>query len=246
MIQLYKVRKGQAKKYLLSIKNGYVITREAIGEPLPEEFNKKINIQLFGEEPVALTEAEIKEEKLQSALQEFSNEEKIDNFVEKVVKSIEDKIDSDFDESVKPFEQKLFSVQLKEANDYIADNTADTPTISVIAKTRGITVLQLAKKIIESEKETRLGNAKRVGLKYLAKDKATKIFTQIKEDQQKFLDKKVWPEGTTDEEKADFAELTTIFYQQTALQNFDKLLEDKTAEETAKILMDIINKKLGL
>lgn len=47
-----------------------------------------------------------------------------------------------------PQEQATWSVQLNEANAYISDSNTDTPTLTVLADARGITVAELASLVI--------------------------------------------------------------------------------------------------
>ena len=77
-------------------------------------------------------------------------------------------------------ETMMWPAQSKEANAYKADNTIDTPVLSKLAETRGITVSELADKIIIKETEYNIAVAELLGQQQKLIDEI-KACTQIYE-----------------------------------------------------------------
>ena len=77
-------------------------------------------------------------------------------------------------------ETTIWPAQSKEANAYKADNTVDTPVLTKLAETRGITVSDLADKIVTKEAEYNIAVAELLGQQQKLIDEI-KACTQIYE-----------------------------------------------------------------
>ena len=86
-------------------------------------------------------------------------------------------------------ETMMWPAQSKEANAYKADNTIDTPVLSKLAETRGITVSELADKIIIKETEYNIAVAELLGQQQKLIDEikaCTQIYELIKWNEDNF------------------------------------------------------------
>lgn len=88
------------------------------------------------------------------------------------------KIDEDFQKHTNALtagwpegEIKTWSIQQEEAKKYIADNSTATPMLSIIAATRGLTVLELATRVNRDATAFAQASAYYVGLRHVARQK---------------------------------------------------------------------------
>lgn len=232
MIQLYKVKKIDCEgKILLSLKNDMVLTdtKGKKGIIINDAINEKFNIQLFGEEPVPPTAEEEAAAALDNILTSLDVVELVEDFNSKIIESVAESMDK-VDTTIKPYESELFDVQLEESKAYIADKTAIVPTITLIAKTRGITILQLAKKVIDAAKTKQDAAAVKIGKKYAAKDKAVLVLQEIETLRLQFIEAKDYSE-LTENQITEYKTRINKMIQKITLENFDLFLSEKTVEE---------------
>jgi len=251
MIQLYKIKESQFRgkdgnKKLLTLKEGFILIDgfEGTAVKVSDKINNFYNEQLFGPEIAELTDKEKERIAFEESMKEFDDVELKDDIKKEVIEMISSEFDNlNSDNTIKGFEKDLFDIMYDEAIAYIDNKEAKIPTITIIAKSRGITVLQQAKKIVAKKEAEINSKAENIGLKYRAKDKLDIILSTFNKLKSQYLTDTINDEMTEAEIKIK-EERSDKLIQSLVMKHYKEFISDKTDEEIIQFFVEEKNKIL--